>query len=180
MLEDWLARIAAIEAPALGHQRAGRNARRRRRDFSVSRHGGSTARRVCCAHDPAGPSSSSHQGPYAIEHTEYHLGPLSDEELAELFRVRRVNVNPAEAERIAAAALGHPLYAQAVADALLANPAFDLRDLPKRAEDFFRRAVGGLQGVRSPVLDGVLGLISPHASRCRLPNWARCWRRPRT
>ena len=99
------------------------------------------------------------QGPYAIEHTEYHLGPLSDEELAELFRVRRVNVNPAEAERIAAAALGHPLYAQAVADALLANPAFDLRDLPKRAEDFFRRAVGGLQGVRSPVLDGVLGLI---------------------
>jgi serine phosphatase RsbU (regulator of sigma subunit) len=159
--EDWLARIAALKAPlllvidALDEMPDDGDATY---PFLVT-DGLPRGAYVVLTTRPTARLRYLPQGPYAIEHTEYQLRALSDQEVSELLRVRRLDVKPAEVERIAAAARGHPLYAQAVADALLADPAYDLRDLPERAEDFFRRAVGGLQAQRNPVLDGVLGLL---------------------
>src|SRR5262249_41889279 len=72
----------------------------------------------------------------------------------------RPGLGPAEVERIAEAAQGNPLYLKAVVDELERDPAFDLGELPRGIEGFFRRATAGLRETRSALLRDVLLLFS--------------------
>jgi serine phosphatase RsbU (regulator of sigma subunit) len=95
---------------------------------------------------------------FAIPQQIYKLAPLDVSEMQDILRSRNPNISIAEAERIAEASQGNPLYLCAVADLLRSNPAYDLASLPPTIEGFFRGATSDLPN--NKVLGDVLAALS--------------------
>jgi serine phosphatase RsbU (regulator of sigma subunit) len=97
---------------------------------------------------------------HSTPHELYDLGPLQLNEVAIILRDLRPDLDDAKITLAANASRGNPLFIQAVGDALAREPDYDLRDLPGSIEGFFRRALGGVEGPRDPLLTDVLGLLA--------------------
>lgn len=94
--------------------------------------------------------------PYEI----FDLGPLEFAEMREILKAHRSTLSEAETERIAEASQGNPLYLRSVLEELERNPAFDLKDLPRSIEGFFRRATISIRDSKSKILHDLLGLLA--------------------
>ena len=90
----------------------------------------------------------------------YDLEPLAFAEMQEMVRSRAPQVKPRDAELIARASEGNPLYLRAAAEELRTNPHFDPADLPATTEGFFRRATAHLRDGGDEILRSVLGLLA--------------------
>jgi hypothetical protein len=88
----------------------------------------------------------------------YELGPLEASEMEDILRSTSPGIATSEAERIAEASQGNPLYLRAVADQLRINPAYNLQSLPPSIEGFFRNATRDIG--ENEILSEVLGLLS--------------------
>jgi hypothetical protein len=97
---------------------------------------------------------------HSTPHELYDLGPLESHEIAAILRARRPDLDDAKIALAATASRGNPLFLRAVADELERDPDYDLRDLPASIEGFFRRALGGLDDPRDPLLTDVLALLA--------------------
>ena len=97
---------------------------------------------------------------HSTPHELYDLGPLEAHEVGTILRAGRPDFDDAMIALAGKASKGNPLFLRAVADALERDPDYDLRDLPSSIEGFFRRALGGLNGRRDPLLTEVLGLLA--------------------
>ena len=96
---------------------------------------------------------------FGTPHQMYDLGPLNLDEITQLLRSRRPTLTSAEAERIADASQGNPLYLRAVLDQLEIDPTYDLRALPSTVEEFFKYSIQSLGG-EDDTLHDTLGLLS--------------------
>ena len=97
---------------------------------------------------------------HSTPHELYDLGPLEAHEVGAVLRAQRPGFEEAKIALAMKASKGNPLFLRAVADGLDRDPDYDLRDLPVSVEGFFRRAVGGLDGRRDPLLSDALGLLA--------------------
>ena len=93
--------------------------------------------------------------PYEI----FDLGPLELSEVREILSSHH-KFSDAETERIADASQGNPLYLLAVIEELERNSTFDLKELPKSIEGFFRRATTSVRDTKSTILHDLLGLLA--------------------
>jgi hypothetical protein len=100
------------------------------------------------------------QSLHSTPHELYDLGPLEPDEIGIILRDRHPDLDDAKIALAAKASRGNPLFLRTVADALERDRDYDLRDLPPSIEGFFRRALGGLNGQRDPLLTDVLGLLA--------------------
>lgn len=94
--------------------------------------------------------------PYEI----FELGPLELSEMREILTSSRSILSEAETERIAEASQGNPLYLRAVVDELQRNGTFNLKELPRSIEGFFRRATKRIRDSKSRILHDLLGLLA--------------------
>ncbi len=90
----------------------------------------------------------------------YDLEPLAFTEMQELVRSRVPQAKSQDADLIAQASEGNPLYLRAAAEELRTNPHFDPADLPSTTEGFFRRATAHLREGGNEILRSVLGLLA--------------------
>jgi hypothetical protein len=97
---------------------------------------------------------------YAVEHQVHDLTALALDEIADILLERCPTLTAAQVERVAEACQGNPLYLLAAADELARNPGFDLRDLPRGIEGFFRRATEPLRHAGDSLGRDVLGLLT--------------------
>jgi hypothetical protein len=102
----------------------------------------------------------------SIPHRIYDIDPLESAEMEELVRSLAPQVKTEDAQRIALASEGNPLYLRAAAEVLRSNPQFDPAHLPPTTEGFFRRATAHLHEGRDEILRAVLGLLA--VARCPL------------
>ena len=89
----------------------------------------------------------------------YDLEPLNLDEMTQILRARKPEMTAAEAERIAEASQGNPLYLRAVIDQLEIDSKYDLHSLPPTIEGFFLNSIRAL-GAEDAVLHEALGLLS--------------------
>ena len=96
---------------------------------------------------------------FGTPHQLYDLGPLSLDEMTQILRSRRPTLTSGDAERIAEASQGNPLYLRAVLDQFEIDPKYDLRTLPGTVEDFFLNSIQAL-GTGDAILHDTLALLS--------------------
>src|SRR5215469_1615969 len=96
---------------------------------------------------------------FGTPHQIYDLGPLTLDEMTHILRSRRPTLTSAEAERIAEASQGNPLYLRAVLDQFEIDPKYDLRNLPSSVEDFFLNSIKAF-GAGDTILHDTLALLA--------------------